>query len=79
MVCPLFHIDPTYQEDPLARLEDKMKMKNLHFSLKEITEKKLLKAIKSMKSKKSSGYDEITWAFKNSSGNQMCIFLANSV
>ena len=56
------NIDNKYKEDPLQRLKAKMESKNLKFKLKPVTEKKVLKIIKSMKSKKSSGLDELTQA-----------------
>ena len=54
------NIDPNYVEDPLTRLKAKMEGKNLHFSLKSVSEEKVLKTIKGLKYKKSSGRDEIT-------------------
>ena len=37
-----------------------MKDKKLNFALKLVSEKKVLKAIKNMKSKTSAGYNEVT-------------------
>ena len=54
------NIDHSMVEDPCTRLREKMEPKKLKFSLKKITEKTVLKAIKGMKNKKSSGLDEIT-------------------
>ena len=54
------NIDKNLVEDPYAKLEEKMKPKNLKFSLKKVTEKQVLKAIEGMKNKKSSGLDELT-------------------
>ena len=54
------NIDPNYVEDPLTRLKEKLKGKNLHFKLKTVTEAKVLKTILGLKNKKSSGLDEVT-------------------
>ena len=54
------NIDQNYNEDPFAKLEEKMKPKNLKFSLKKVTEKTVLKTIRNLKNKKSSGLDELT-------------------
>ena len=54
------NIDSSKVEDPLTRLKKKIESKNLKFSLKTVSEKKVLKAIKAMKSKKSSGLDGLT-------------------
>ena len=53
-------IDKNIITDPLEKLEKKMKKKNLVFSLKTVTEKKVLKAINSLKKKKSSGIDGLS-------------------
>ena len=49
-------------EDPLSRLEEQLKSKNqiLSFSLKTVSEKVVANAIKSLRSKKSCGADELT-------------------
>jgi hypothetical protein len=47
-------------EDPLEKLRKKMAKKNLKFSLKTVSEKKVYKAICSLKKKKSSGSDGLT-------------------
>ena len=54
------NIDPNYVEDPIARLKSKFEGKKLHFSLKTVTEEKVLKTIQGLKNKKSSGRDEVT-------------------
>ena len=53
-------IDRTLITDPLEKLATKMKSKNLKFSIRTVTEKKVLKAICSLKKKKSSGADGIS-------------------
>ena len=42
-------------EDPITKLEEKMKHKNLQFSLKTVTEKIVEKTIKSLTMKRSAG------------------------
>ena len=53
-------IDPTLIKDPLARIQEKTKRKNLSFSLKKITEKEVVKIMKSMSKKKSKGKDGVS-------------------
>ena len=54
------NIDQSKVEDPCTRLKEKMESKNITFKLKLVSEKMVLKTIKNMKNKKSSGLDEIT-------------------
>ena len=54
------NIDSRYVEDPLQRLKKKMEGRNLKFSLKQVTERKVLKVIKSMKQKRSAGRDGLS-------------------
>ena len=54
------NIDQTKIEDPFARLEEKMKPKNLKFSLKTVSEKVVEKAIAGLKMKRSAGADNLT-------------------
>ena len=48
---------PKYDLDPTSRLKKKLQGKNLHFSLSQVTEDEVRKAIKRLKPKKSSGLD----------------------
>ena len=48
------NIDPNYVEDPLSRLKEKLEAKNLHFSLKTVTEARVLKTINGLKNIKDS-------------------------
>ena len=54
------NIDINLKEDPLSRLSKKMEHRNLKFNLKTVSVKTVIKAIKSMKKKKSSGIDGVT-------------------
>ena len=54
------NINQNYVEDPLEKLRKKMVKKNIKFSLKTVSEKKVYKAICSLKRKKSSGSDGLT-------------------
>ena len=54
------NIDQTMVIDPFKKLKKKMERKNLRFSLKTVSEKKVYKAICSLKKKKSSGVDGLT-------------------
>ena len=54
------NIDQTKIEDPFARLEEKMKPKNLKFSLKTVSEKVVEKAFAGLKMKRSAGADNLT-------------------
>ena len=47
------NIDQEYDKDPTEKLKEKMKEKNLKCSLKTVTEKQVLEAMKDMKKKKS--------------------------
>ena len=47
------NIDPELKKDPLDKLKKKVEGKNLRFTLKPVTEKKVEKAMKQMKKKKS--------------------------
>ena len=48
------NIDSRYIEDPLQRLKKKMEGRNIKFSLKQVTEQKVLKTMKSLKQKRSA-------------------------
>ena len=48
---------PKYDLDPTSRLKKKLQGKNLHFSLSQVTEDEVRKAIRRLKPKKSSGLD----------------------
>ena len=54
------NIDPEYVEDPLTRLEAKMKKKNLNFKMKKINHKQLLLIVKKINIKKSAGVDGLS-------------------
>ena len=54
------NIDQEYVKNPTEKLKEKMKEKNLKFSLKTVTEKQVLEAMKGMKKKKSAGVDGVT-------------------
>ena len=54
------NIDKKYLEEPLEKLKKKMDNKNLKFTLKTVTEKKVRKAMLSLRKKKSSGKDGIS-------------------
>ena len=54
------NIDQKMVTDPTEKLKKKMERKNLRFSLKTVSEKKVYKAICSLKKKKSSGSDGLT-------------------
>ena len=43
------NIEPNYVEDPLSRLKEKLEAKNFHFSLKTVTEARVLKTINGLK------------------------------
>ena len=47
-------------KDPLVKLKEKFDGKKLHFSLKKVSEAKVLKTIQGLRNKKSSGRDEVT-------------------
>ena len=51
---------PVIDEDPIERLRENLKDRNLSFSLHEVTEIQVEKAIRSMKNKKSSGIDFVS-------------------
>ena len=48
---------PEYDLDPTSRLKKKLEGRNLHFSLSQVTEDEVRKAIRRLKPKKSSGLD----------------------
>ena len=48
---------PAYNIDPTSKLKEKLNGRNLHFSFSQVTENEVKKAIKSIKSKSSSGVD----------------------
>ncbi len=54
------NIDQKMVRDPTEKLKKKIERKNLRFSLKTVSEKKVYKAICSLKKKKSSGSDGLT-------------------
>ena len=54
------NINKEYVKDPLEKLKRKMERKNLKFKLKTVTEKKVKKAMLSLKKKKSAGKDGIS-------------------
>ena len=54
------NINKDYVKEPLERLRKKMERKNLKFTLKTVTEKKVKKAMMSLKKKKSAGNDGIS-------------------
>ena len=54
------NIDQNRVEDPIKRLEEKLKKRKLQFSLKAVTEKSVEKAINSLKMKRSAGADNLT-------------------
>ena len=53
-------IDPAYIKDPLSKIQEKVKNKNLAFSLKQVTLKEVVKIMKSMTKKKSKGNDGVS-------------------
>ena len=46
------NIDHKYVKEPLEKLKKKMENRNLKFALKTVTEKKVLKAMRSMKKRR---------------------------
>ena len=54
------NIDQSQAQDPTTKLKEDLKDKNLKFSLRQVSEEKVLRTIKSMKSKRSSGADELS-------------------
>jgi hypothetical protein len=64
------NIDELKVENPLRRIEEKLKNKNLQFSLKQVTVKTVTKIIKAMSKKKSKGNDGIS---------QECLLLGTEV
>ena len=53
-------IDPAHVKDPLEKIAEKVKNKNLRFSLKSVTTKMVTKIMKQMSKKKSKGNDGIS-------------------
>ena len=51
---------PKHDIDPVSKLKEKLQQRNLFFSLTEVSEAKVRKAIKSIKSKTSSGVDFVS-------------------
>ena len=47
-------------KEPLEKMKERMKHKNLRFSLQLVTEQKVKKAMDDMKKKKSSGIDGVS-------------------
>ena len=54
------NIDVNQKKEPLTKLKEKRKGKNLKFELRTVSEKKVRKAMMGMKKKKSSGPDGIS-------------------
>ena len=54
------NIDPNYVKDPLSKIEEKVKHKNLKFKIKTVTVSTVQKAMKKMAKKKSKGSDDIS-------------------
>ena len=54
------NIDKNLVREPLEKLKKKMEQRNLKFSLKTVSEKKVRKAMDAMKKKKSAGLDGIS-------------------
>ena len=52
-------IDPAHVKDPLEKIAEKVKNKNIVFSLKTVTTKMVTKIMKQMSKKKSKGNDGI--------------------
>ena len=53
-------IDQTHIKNPLTKIQEKTKHKNLSFSLKRVTVKEVVKIMKSMSKKKSKGNDGVS-------------------
>ena len=53
-------IDPSYVKDPLSKIEEKVKHKNLKFKIKTVTMETVQKTMKKMSKKKSRGSDDIS-------------------
>ena len=54
------NIDPDYVKDPLEKIKEKIKNKNLNFSVKPVSVKEVTKIMKKMSKKKSKGNDGIS-------------------
>ena len=54
------NIDQSKVEDPIKKLEDKLRNKKLQFSLKPVTQIKIEKVLNGLKTKKSAGADNLT-------------------
>ena len=54
------NIDKNYVKHPLEKLKKKMELKNLKFTLKTVSEKKMRKAMTILKKKKIEGKDGIS-------------------
>ena len=52
-------IDPNQKKDPLEKVREKVKNKNLQFSMKQVTVETVKKLMKKMAKKKSKGNDGI--------------------
>ena len=52
--------DEEMVKEPLEKMKERMKHKNLRFSLQLVTEQKVKKAMDDMKKKKSSGIDGVS-------------------
>lgn len=61
--------------DPVKRLDDRIKMNNNKplFTLKTVTEKKLKKIINAIKKKKSHGFDDISSELLRTSSDVLCL------
>ena len=60
---------PEHNIDPASKLKEKYKDKNLNFSLKEVTEGQVRKAIRCLKPKISSGLDFVSPKILKASGD----------
>ena len=54
------NIDPNYIKDPLTKIEEKVRHKNLKFKIKPVSVKMVQKTMKKMAKKKSKGSDDIS-------------------
>ena len=54
------NIDPNSVQDPLTKIAEKMKHKNLDFKIKTVSASTVMKTMKKMAKKKSKGNDGIS-------------------
>ena len=73
------NIDARYIEDPLQRLRKKMEGRNIKFSLKQVTEQKVQKTMKSLKQKRSAGRDGLSQENLILGSEVLCIPLARII